>query len=258
MTFPKIGITEYCDAYLNNSWEKWVLKDNKPAILITKNIKRLLEKYPGLENLPNVILHATITGYGSSFIEPNVPHPKDLLDFMADKNKSRITLRIDPIIPIEKFIDRSFQVFTEGVLLCFPRIRISILDLYPHVLKRLDKYHELQYELKNIYNWDASHSIDGQHKEYMIHAPLTLRQQIIHKFEVPTEFLSELEICCEPGIKSTSCVSKKDLEIFGIKLEKRYPKNEQREFCSCLGIKKQFGLLKDSCSFGCLYCYKNN
>jgi DNA repair photolyase len=246
------GITEYIDPIFNTSWEKWAFKDRNPIILITKNIKKLLEKYEGIENQNNILFHANITGYGNSFIEPNVPNPRELLEFLSTINhKERFVIRIDPIIPFEKFIERSFQVFSTVKMLGFKRTRISILDLYPHVLKRFEPYHLMYYKLKQVYDWDSSHSITGQHKDYMIHAPLPIREKIVNLFE-------NSEVCAEPGItKCTGCLSKKDLKLLGIKPEKRYPKNEQREFCLCLGIKKQFGTLNEECDHKCIYCYKN-
>jgi DNA repair photolyase len=246
----KIGITEFIDPVFNNSWEKWALKDKNPIILITKNIKKLLIDYPGIENLDNILFHSTITGYGNSFLEPNVPHPRELLEFLEKLNhKERFIIRIDPIIPIENFIERSFQVFATATMFGFNRFKVSILDLYPHVLKKFEPYFSLSYELKQIYNWDASHSISGIHKEYMNHAPLDLRLKIINLFE-------NAEVCAEPGIKCSACLSKKDLELFGIKPDIRYPKNEQREFCTCLGIKKNFPRnTKEDCPHHCLYCY---
>jgi DNA repair photolyase len=246
----KIGLTEYCDPVFDTSWEKWVLEKHEPTILITKNIKKLLETYPGLENQNNVILHATITGYGGSFIEPKVPKAQELLEYLKTKSTSRIVLRIDPIIPLEEFIKQSYNVYSFGKTIGIKRIRISIMDLYPHVLNRFNIYSNIQYQLKEVYNWDQSHSISGSHKEYMNHAPLSLREKIVNLFE-------GTEVCGEPGIKCQGCLSKKDLELFGIKPDIRYPKNEQREFCTCLGIKKQFGTLNEECAHSCLYCYKN-
>jgi DNA repair photolyase len=247
----RIGITEYCDPVFNKSWEKWALKDKEPIILITKNIKKLLIEYPGIENQGNILIHATITGYGNTFVESGVPSPKELLEFLSTKIIDRIILRIDPIIPLENFVKQSKMVYDTGVSLGFRRFRASIMDLYPHVLKRFDKYPELQYELKQLYNWDASHSITGYHKEYMNHAPLDVRKSILQNFP-------NAEICAEPGIVCDGCLSRKDLESFGIKPEKRYSKNEQREFCFCLGIKKQFGTLSEECSAKCIYCYKTS
>ena len=68
----KIGITERGDAALDISWLSWV-KDNNPTILITKNPESLLKTI--IDNdlaSKNIIVHTTITGFGSTVLEPNV------------------------------------------------------------------------------------------------------------------------------------------------------------------------------------------
>jgi DNA repair photolyase len=244
----KVGITEYIDASINTSWQKWALEKREPTILITKNVKKLLEDFPGIENQNNILVHATITGYGGSIFEPGVPKPAELLEYLKTKSLERIILRIDPIIPIITFVLQSKNVYDTGEKLGFKRFRVSIMDLYPFVLKRFEKYPLIKHKLKDIYNWDMTHSL-GEDKEYMHHAPFNLRQEILKGFP-------KAEICGEPGFQCQGCISKKDLEMFGIKPDSRYPKCEQREFCSCLGVKKEFGALKEECPYHCIYCYK--
>jgi hypothetical protein len=268
-----VGITEYNDALFDNQWEKWTLEKRKPTILLTKNIIGLCDKYPNILNQPNILFHIGITGYGGSLFEPGVPAPRTLLNFLSNiKNKSNIVCRIDPIIPIEKCINQSLAVFDECVKMGYKRFRISILDLYPHVLYRFNKYHELQYELKVEYNWDQSHSL-GEHKEYMIHAPFSRRSSIIQQFigivNSKDNSNIELAVCCEPGFDAVyckeistdnvsvindGCVSRKDLSLLNITPEKRYIKNDQRQFCQCLGIKKELCKTHE-CENFCLYCY---
>jgi DNA repair photolyase len=244
----KIGVTELLDPAFDHSWVKWALTDRKPIILITKNVKKLLEDFPGIELQKNVLIHVTITGYGGSFLEPGVEKPQELLNFLEQRNKERIVCRIDPIIPIDDFVNRSKQVYILAKSFGFTRFRISILDLYSHVMKLFNPYLEFQQELKRIYNWDLSHSL-GEHQEYMIHAPYVLRKKII-------DFFPGSEICGEPGFQCEGCISKKDLELFGIKPEEGYPECEQRPHCNCLGIKHNFPRnTKESCPNGCLYCY---
>ena len=68
----KIGITERGDGGLDFSWADKI-KDLKACIVISKNINDKLIKHL-LENKSKIILHATITGYGGSILEPNVPY----------------------------------------------------------------------------------------------------------------------------------------------------------------------------------------
>ena len=77
----QVGITERGDAALNTSWKKWV-ENGQPAILITKNVKKLIEENKQLLLNGNVIIHATITGLGGTQWEPNVPYYKNILEFL--------------------------------------------------------------------------------------------------------------------------------------------------------------------------------
>jgi DNA repair photolyase len=268
----KVGITEKSDPSINNDWVNWTLNKREPTILITKNIKKLLTTYPGIENQNNIIFHASITGYGNTFIEPSVPEPKELLKYLEKiSHKERFVIRIDPIIPLENFIERSYQIYTTAIMFNFKRFRISILDLYPHVLKRLDPYHSITYDLKQIYNWDLSHS-GGEHKDYMIHAPLKNREDILKYFlnNTPKDLDIEIDLCCEPGmdkdyceeltklfnikVTNNGCISRNDLKLLNIKEEKRYQKSKQREFCNCIACKHELCKIKD-CSMNCIYCY---
>lgn len=77
----QIGITERGDAAIDTVWKTWVYEKGLPAILITKDTVKLITENPGLfigdELKGNVILHATITGMGGNWLEPNVPNPND-------------------------------------------------------------------------------------------------------------------------------------------------------------------------------------
>jgi len=243
----KIGITENSDPIYDKSWERWALEKREPTILITKNFTELIKQYPLLLSQNNIIVHATITGYGSSFLEPNVPNPQSIVDMLrCNIYKERVVIRIDPIVPLPQFVKQSKQIFDYCKAMGYQRFRVSILDLYPHVVKRLEPYCTFLYELKQVYNWDLAHS-GGEHQPYMVYAPLHIRQSIIDQFP-------DVEVCAEPGIKCSGCISRKDLELFGIVPEKRYIKNDQREFCQCLGIKKEL-LRSHNCQSKCLYCY---
>jgi DNA repair photolyase len=225
----RIGITEAGDPVFDDSWVKWVYKD-KPAILITKNIKLLFEQYPDILT-KNVIIHASITGMGGSFIESNVPKPKELIEFLHNiKDKSKIVIRIDPIIPLEMCVKQAKHIMEE--LSDFARFRVSILDLYPHVRDRFSI--GFMDQLRKIYG------------DKYIHSDCALRKSII-------EFMGNVEVCAEPGIECTGCISQQDLDILNIqKIENEF---RQREYCVCLGNKYELLKTKKQCPHGCLYCY---
>jgi DNA repair photolyase len=259
----RVGITENGDAALDTSWERWALEKREPTILITKNIKKLLISYPNILLQPNIIVHAGITGYGGTIFEQKVPKAAAILSCLEQNVRDNVVIRIDPIIPLEPFIQQSKIIFDQCVKFGFKRFRISILDLYPHVLARFAPYHELTFQLKQMYEWDLSHSLGGQHKDYMIHTSLSIRRNIVELFvhkDVETAVCCEpgfdKELCNELGVVNDGCVSKKDLQLMGVKLQPRYTKNTQRQFCQCLSIKKELCVKDVDCEHGCIYCYQ--
>src|SRR4030042_5411374 len=102
----EIGITERGDAALDLSWVNWVMQ-NKPAILISKDPLKLCSILEGLKH-SNIIVHATITGYGHSDLEPNVPVVDNAFEgysrLINKLGNARVVLRVDPVIPSEEGI----------------------------------------------------------------------------------------------------------------------------------------------------------
>lgn len=217
-----IGITERADPTVNLKWTKWV-KRGKPAILITKNPGLLLS---ALSKTDNIIVHCTITLMGGSELEPRIPRPEvsvkayhTLCNLLGS---NRVVLRIDPIIAVETLGALKELAFeAEG------RVRISFLDLYPHVKVRLEQA-----------------GIEVPRKTF--HLP------VLERIDVWRE-LGKPEVCAEPGLPSTPCVSSKDCEVLGVKPSKQL--KDQRKECSCLANKIELCNWPPKCTYGCLYCY---
>lgn len=256
-----VGITERGDAALNEGWVDWVYKQNKPAILITKNAPLLFEKHPDIFE-KRVIIHATCTGLGGSVIEPNVPKPAVILDWVTNlpsKYFKKIVLRMDPICPslfnfeginfnnIE-YLDNVVQIIKTcknfGI-----RCRISFLDFYNHVGKR--------FENKNI---DISEDYKKETGLPSFHLPLNMRENTLKLMKRVADI--DYEICGEPGMDCSGCISKQDLDI----LEIDYEENKTSEInciftavnrpsCKCLALKKELLTNKHPCQHKCLYCY---
>lgn len=220
-----IGITERGDAALDLRWHDWVLGGN-PTILITKDPMKLSTYLHGQEN---IIIHCTITGFGGTVVEPNVPDVhKSIQGMNILINRfgvNRVVLRIDPIIPTEKGVVRAQEVFackTGG-----QRVRISFLDMYNHVRERFDsKALTIPYA--------------------GMHAPLGTRNTIAAFFE-------GAEICGEPGMRCAGCVSQLDCDTFGIK--PTTARAGQRGACECIALKKELLSTRAPCAHKCLYCY---
>lgn len=217
-----IGVTERADPTINLKWQRWV-KDGKPAILITKNPKLLL---PMLSLSDNVIVHCTITLMGGSILEPNIPGPLQAVSayhsICSFLGKERVVLRVDPIVD-----GTSITALKELVLEAEGRVRISFLDLYPHSRKRMERA-----------------GIEVVRKAF--HMPFLGRLNIWRELGKP-------EVCAEPGLPSTPCVSKVDCKILGVKPSTRL--RRQRSECHCLANKIELCNWPPKCTYGCLYCY---
>lgn len=229
----EIGVTERGDPALNLEWVNWVL-DGKPAILITKDPAKLLNLLRNLGRSrivssppPNVIVHCTVTGYGGTKYEPNVPSKEDALAgynaLIAHLGADRVVLRIDPVIPTESGAAVALEVIKHANT----RVRISFMDNYPHIRKRF-------------------YVAGCEPLNYDFHAPLKLRKEI-------WTWLGKPEVCGEPGFKCTGCLSEKDCNILGVIPDER--KTHQRPHCACLANKHELLELKGRCPHGCVYCY---
>jgi DNA repair photolyase len=228
-----IGITEgYDPGYDPKPLKDWL---PKPAIIITKRLDLLLKNFDFTNE--NVIIHATITGMGGSKIEPNVPKPEVEIEALRELNKSisqnRIVLRVDPIIPEEPYFSKALEVIrnSEGL---YSRLRISFLDMYPHVKERFNKAGvKIPYET--------------------FHAPLIARQGVVKYIKQVKEI--EPEICGEPDFTCKGCVSEDDLKTLGLTTEVTR-KGAQRYSCACLAIKHEiYSGYKRQCPSKCLFCY---
>ena len=248
-----VGITERGDAALNEGWVDWVYKQNKPAILITKNAPLLFEKHPDIFE-KRVIIHATCTGLGGSVLEPNVPKTAIILDWVTNlpsKYFKKIVLRMDPICPnLLKFEGINFNniEYSDNIIQIIKtcknygiRCRVSFLDFYDHVRKRLED--------KNI---DIVEDYKKETDFPSLHLPLDMRKSIMRVMKSIADI--DYEICGEPGMDCSGCVSKRDLDILEVKVEETET-SKSRPFCKCLALKKELLTNKHPCPHKCLYCY---
>lgn len=246
-----IGITEGYDPVFCSDWKNWA--HDKPTILITKNFpklhKELLGTFP-----PNIIFHVTCTGLSGTVFEPNTPSVDEVLDSIKDLNdyqKSHIVLRCDPICPplfaCDKNPDFNGVEYYENIhkILTFGatnnlRIRISFMDMYKHVWERLDNYPLLKNHLKKFYRDE-------------LHLPLEIRKSFLDLVEKLVR--RKVEVCGEPDIECTGCVSAIDLDTLHIDLKHSVETGIQRPACACLALKKELIPIKKVCPHNCLYCY---
>ena len=218
----KIGITERGDAGIDFSW---IGAKVDGMILITK---KLSHQFIAAAARENAIVHATITGLGGTIIEPNVMPPGEAYEHFEDLvneiGKERVVLRIDPIVPSRK--EAAEKVFKD--LRHFgTRVRISFMDNYTHVRGRFRR-------------------VKADLEPYDFHAPLAERIKM-------AKFFEGAEICGEPNMICSGCVSQRDLGILG--LESGNGTKGQRLACCCLAEKTELLTSRKQCPHGCLYCY---
>lgn len=235
----KFGITEAGDAGLDFSWKDKLLEGN---IIITKHMtvrnKTLNELL--LKNKDRIILHATCTGYGGTRMEPNVPKPYEIYQGVrelinAGFPASHIVLRIDPIIPTLKGIDKMTQPLILFEDTGVKRVRYSIIDMYRHVKQRFMKeYGNLPFD--------------------SFKAPNYIIENLLEAIEPYREYY-EFEACAEELPDLLGCISKKDYEILGIDPSLASLGGFQRSTCACCAGKTELLSNKKRCPSGCLYCY---
>lgn len=233
----KIGITERGDASIDFSWvEK--LNTVAMAIIITKNVTdKVIDNL--LKNKNKIILHATVTGFGGTDIEPFVPKPEESLKqinklISLGFPKEQIVLRVDPIIPSDKGIETACKVLELFSDTGIERIRYSFIDMYDHVRERFIN--------KNIaVPWES------------FTAPISKRllaEYALSSFDKVYNF----ECCAEDSENAIGCISEKDTEVLGLGIELEGKAN-QRKSCLCPGNKTELLSKAKRCAYKCLYCY---
>jgi len=227
-----IGITERGDA----AFHDWTVLPNRVSglILITKNLPTLMPRI-GLAVTNKTIVHATVTGWGGSNLEPYVPPPDVVMDEFAcvQYPNDRLVLRIDPIIPTEEGLERALAVLK--LRRRDSRVRISFLDAYPHVRTRLRKA-----GLSHLIDWNG------------LHAPLERRKECL---EYIKGIVPGVEVCSEPGIPCTGCVSALDLKALHLPVPDNIGRKGQRGACMCIAQKRELLTARKQCPHQCVYCY---
>lgn len=241
----KIGITERGDA--SSHFKAWTAKMDAVdgVIAVTKNPAFLLRKLRHYNTpLDKLVVHCTITGWGGTAWEPRVPSTAKSVaayhEFVELLGHDRVVLRVDPIIPTRSGIDRVVEVLEEATAAENQRIRISFLDLYPHVRRRL-----MAVDTEDLFD-----VYDGK-----LHAPLWYRKRLLALVEELRGGCQEIEVCGEPGFDCVGCVSRRDVAFLEVELPRLEPTSYQRKACACLAMKTELLDRRKPCKHGCLYCY---
>ncbi len=248
----KIGATDGGDAGLDLSWiNKMDSVDG--AVLITKQVTPAFIE--AVRDMPNVVVHATCTGYGGTVLESNVPDMFEQFNSVlnlvqAGFPKERIVIRIDPIIPTPKGLRRAFLVFKLFMIADFPRYRVSIIDMYPYVRDRfLATGLPLPYGDRfapRSEDWRAVNKLISDVK--IMWASGNYAEDL------------RIEVCAEPTLTEAircGCVSEYDLRLMGLidDGEVLDSAGYQRRDCLCYSGKVELLTTRKPCAHKCLYCF---
>ena len=240
----KFGITERGDIAFSNGWIKRAEKCHA-IILITKGkLTKEALKYMA-EHKGKVILHATITGYGGTKLEPNVPEWEEQLEYIYDVvskgyiDRDHVVIRVDPIIPTTKGLGLAYKVISvASAQYDFTRFRYSFLDVYGHIKERFTKADlPVPPSVKEV-DPKLLQAFDGLLKIYESESPGCV-----------------FESCAEGNRHQTGCISAKDFELCGIDPSFATGKSTQRAACMCCGSKTELLDSPHRCGHQCLYCY---
>lgn len=253
MALYKIGVTEAGDAGVDLSWEE-KLDNVDAAVLITKCVSPDFFD-AALEHKDRLIVHATITGYGHSALEPNVPTPHEEFAAIMELAKAgfpmeKIVIRIDPIIPTEKGLSVAYRTMISFMEMGFQRYRVSVIDMYPHARNRFKKAGlPLPYGDNGFAPSQAQLSkVDDM-----------LRQAKQFLEGLDNGKVLRIESCAEPGLTepiACGCISDYDLNLLGFSEDaESNGAGYQRKGCMCYAGKTELLKHKTRCPHGCLYCY---
>lgn len=204
-------------------------------MVVTKCINNMELRNFLISEKAHTIVHATITGFGGSFLEPGVHSPTEAIGGVVNLIEmgfpvDRIVLRVDPIIPTERGIETAMKV----VNLCpasVRRIRFSFIDGYPGI--------------KGYLPWKTFHSP----KENQAKAIKALLTHAGHR---------TIEACGEYGLSmNQGCISNVDYDILNLSRPISVQLKGRRKGCLCVGTKTEILVKPAKCPNGCIYCYYN-
>ena len=219
------------------------IKKGEPIVLYTKApvpLEVLLLKET------NFAIAFTISGWGGTWLEPNVPTAETMIKHFngsAQMLGNRTFLRIDPIIPTELGFMKALNV---AVQIQRPvKIITSILQLYSghdRIAKKLgidiSKYSVQSGRAKFVNQKIAQDWID-------------LLNLTTHWSE------GRVQMCGMPysikGSIHTGCIDEDLLKNIGVTDYDKINAGKQRPGCKCVIAKRQ--LMMGSCQHKCVYCY---
>lgn len=132
-----------CDAFYNIDWTGSKETNYKDTIFITKTVpdKNTLKKL--LNFTQNPFIYITITGYGGTILEPDIPDWFNTLVQAEELKKTTgfqgLVIRINPIIPTEKGIEKALKVFQTAISKGFDKFSYEMLQLTEETREKFQK-----------------------------------------------------------------------------------------------------------------------
>jgi DNA repair photolyase len=244
----RIGITERGDAGIDFAWTSKI-DETDFSILITKNTTTEKFHKEVLKHKNKILLHATITGWGNTALEPYVP---DVISSIASVTRlvqkgfpaNQIVWRLDPILPVngDEGLRKAHWVFKNidinRQLHNITRIRVSVLDAYPHSRERL-------MSCGIVPNFTGFKADDASFKR--INDMLAFWKSKGYS----------VEACAEPELnaKHIGCVNAEDAKIFNLDLTDTAKNKQNRHGCLCSTAKTELLANRKQCPHRCSYCY---
>lgn len=196
---------------------------------------------------PHVGLNVTITGWGNTWLEPNVPDSKIMIahlnELIKKINVKRIKLRIDPGIPTKEGINRANDVIRE--IDCLPNIITSLVQFY----NEQDSVFEKLGIDTSFYTIKCGRALFPE--------KILATRWLECLLETRPDALGLISFCGMPyeveNAFHSGCVDEQLLNAMGVNEFKRIKPGIQRPGCKCVIKKKQacFG----PCAHKCKYCY---
>jgi len=237
--------------YTNLAIKRLETKKDPALLIITKDVG---ECYPIYEYCVNkevpFLLHATITGFGGTKFESGVkPYYQSLLELktLIDKGillGNRVILRVDPLCLHSDFYE-IIEIVKESKKLGITKVRVSILDYYPHVRTRL-KEQSLPYCSNFSLDKDTIESLIKDIYSITVLKGLTL---YLCAEQVPDG------LRWDKRVSIRGCASIEEWKELGIDIKPR-TRSLQRKSCTCDAQKNDLlSGVKKGCDHRCLYCY---
>jgi len=247
-----IGVVTEVDPIYNNSWIDWA-QSGKPIVLVTRHIETLYEKYPFVLSSQNIIVHVSLSGNGGTIFEPNIPTLQNNLIFfqtLSPQQKKRIVIRISPIIPINKFINNSLEVYKQCRTLNFEIFVVQIMKMFSicfDYMKNSKNFSEYINQFEQIYA-PTNKVIINQNETNVIYAEYELRKLIFDLFPIAKK-------CSEPGFDDDFNIIQQ-IEMFGFNLQE-YPLIEVQNKDWGDRVIVQSLCNKFQCPKACAFCFSS-